>query len=406
MNGSKYFVLGMNTYMVPGKDSYCLYNLSSGEIMEINTDNGKMLQELESGTIVKKYGDNQIEFLNILSEKQFGSFEDSLIFSEKIRIGQAANLESPLDSYLHLQHLFLYLTSDCNMDCNFCTEDHIINRTTGCTRFKGNRDDYILSMSDYKIILNSALKLGCHSLNIIGGEPLLEKELLLSIIRYAKLIGYKTIYIYTNLMLLDDEIINELEGVIPIIHGLGHNQSIINAVDSTGTNFVKYRHNIEKLVQNNIPFYFNICITKENQEFVNEINNYLQQYNPIGIEHSYIFYDGFDCSTLYPKRVSPLNFLNNLKHHACINGKITIYENGDIGTCPLMRKNIIGNTNEDQLYKILGDKKQNLYWDLIPSRTTTCSECSSRYYCVDCRAIESTHTNSTFGKKFCPKNYI
>jgi len=104
---------------------------------------------------------------------------------------------------------------------------------------------------------------------------------------------------------------------------------------------MQFKTNIEKLRDNKINFSFNLCITKENQHLKKEMMDYYRTYNPCAINCSYIFDEKFDFSVLYPKKIKPANFFHNLKHNPCIDGKITIYENGNIGTCPLMRNNII-----------------------------------------------------------------
>jgi sulfatase maturation enzyme AslB (radical SAM superfamily) len=169
---------------------------------------------------------------------------------------------------------------------------------------------------------------------------------------------------------------------------------------------MQFKTNIEKLRDNKINFSFNLCITKENQHLKKEMMDYYRTYNPCAISCSYIFDEEFDFSVLYPKKIKPANFLHNLKHNPCIHGKITIYENGNIGTCPLMRNNIIGNIRKDRIYDILGDKKHCLYWDFTMENIVPCKECSSRYYCIDCRAIESTQTGNLYGKKYCPNKKI
>ena len=403
-----YFVLGINTYLVSGADDSCLYNLASCEIMKINNENTQLLYELANGVQIKNYGEKQMIFLNHLKNQGFGSFEPFPMYIERIRYGQPKDVQSVIDSYIPLQHLYLYITNKCNMNCSFCSQDDIVNRTTGCKRFKNYINDDYLNLSDYQNILDSFKKLNCHTLNIIGGEPLLEKSLLISIIQYAQQIGFKNINLYTNALLLDNEIIEELQNVKLVIRVIGvhSDQELIDLIDNNHSNPMQFKTNIEKLRDNKINFSFNLCITKENQHLKKEMMDYYRTYNPCAISCSYIFDEEFDFSVLYPKKIKPANFLHNLKHNPCIHGKITIYENGNIGTCPLMRNNIIGNIRKDRIYDILGDKKHCLYWDFTMENIVPCKECSSRYYCIDCRAIESTQTGNLYGKKYCPNKKI
>ena len=140
-------------FLVSGADDSCLYNLASCEIMKINNENTQLLYELANGVQIKNYGEKQMIFLNHLKNQGFGSFEPFPMYIERIRYGQPKDVQSVIDSYIPLQHLYLYITNKCNMNCSFCSQDDIVNRTTGCKRFKNYINDDYLNLSDYQNIL-------------------------------------------------------------------------------------------------------------------------------------------------------------------------------------------------------------------------------------------------------------
>lgn len=79
------------------------------------------------------------------------------------------------------------------MNCSFCRDDGYINRKTGCRKHAVNKEE-ALSLENYVNILSASFKLGCRMLFILGGEPLLNKDMVSQIIAQAEAIGYTDIY--------------------------------------------------------------------------------------------------------------------------------------------------------------------------------------------------------------------
>lgn len=142
-----------------------------------------------------------------------------------------------------------------------------------------------------------------------------------------------------------------------------------------------------------------------------EIWEYFKGFDPHGFISDYIYEYTNDAeyndllATTYKNinKVHELQFFNNMENHPCLYGKITMFSNGDIGVCPNMPRDIIGNAHEEKLHKILEKGIQDKYWHLTLNKIDKCQDCSRRYGCLDCRAIERSQTNDLFGKKYCIK---
>lgn len=88
--------------------------------------------------------------------------------------------------------LDIYLTDKCNMKCDYC--------------YHRNYGIHSLGYNSLKQVIDYAIKNGIDSISFLGGEPFLEKEILIKSIKYINLKKQKTkIFLYTNGTLLNDE---------------------------------------------------------------------------------------------------------------------------------------------------------------------------------------------------------
>ena len=104
---------------------------------------------------------------------------------------------------------------------------------TGCKRYSGLSQDNLMGENDYHEVLQQSYKLGCRSLHIIGGEPLLQWDLLSVILAEARRLGYSNIFIYTNLWDVGQVHWEELSCASLVIHASSHNQNLTNRMIKT-----------------------------------------------------------------------------------------------------------------------------------------------------------------------------
>lgn len=78
-------------------------------------------------------------------------------------------------------------------------------------------------------------------------------------------------------------------------------------------------------------------------------------------------------------------FMENKLFNSCLNRKIAIDENGNIGNCPSMKKKY-GNISDHSLSDVVDKSDFKKVWRLNKDQIQTCKDCEFRYICSDCRA--------------------
>lgn len=403
-----FFKILSNAYIVNGKEKSCIYNLLNGEILELINDDMTRIMQLDNGLPIEKSSQLNIDLLHRLEEKGIGKIYKKNNFIDKYRQGLPQNVKQSSPERIIVESLYLQINSTCNLNCYFCNEDNFVNRTTGCKKWNICSD---ITMDKYRELLSASFKVGCKKLHLMGGEPLLNKELYYSILNLAKEIGYIDIFIYTNGLLLDEEIVNKFTDVSYVIHIVAHKQELLNEINNgEEININILEKNVKFLEKSNVPFYFNVCLCSKNYKHLYNLNNYLAAFHPYDITYGYIYDDmlnedykkvvyanlelaksTWDCNT----------FFHNSEHHPCMYGKLSIFQNGDVTVCPMMKDEVIANINETSICDLLKRRLQNKYWNLSSNKIENCKDCGYRLACKDCRAIEKSVTNNLFGKEYC-----
>ncbi len=136
---------------------------------------------------------------------------------------------------------------------------------------------------------------------------------------------------------------------------------------------------------------------------------YYKLFNPLGMQFSFIHELGDD--TVYNELLfsdksaqscfTDLSFFHNVDFHPCLNGKLSVFRNGDVTVCPMMRNEKIGNVLKDSFKQIADKRDYQEYWTYTLDKVDSCQSCSSRYACSDCRAIESSAGGALSSKVYC-----
>lgn len=389
-----YFSLNNTSYYVNGQDGASLYDLKQETIKRVPQEFVDELFEINKGKKVDTQS-SIYPYLLILKNEGLGYFHEKRIYQEEFRSGLPRDIDTFLNSKVRVFNLYLQVQGKCNLKCNYCKNESSSNRMTGCREYKDNIK--LSDISNMEKALYESSKLGCKTVHILGGEPLLNKDVVRQLFNKAIEYKFENIYLYTNALLIDEDDISLFtKEVKAIIHVDQFNQNLISK--------------IELLKKNSIPYYFNICFHINNFKQKNEILNMATKLSPNGFVSSYIF-DNLDDKNYYNEIIGSLNentlftnehtFFNNMRHHPCLYGKITVFSDGKIGVCPMMPNNIIGHIREEKISDILIEKKHVKYWNKSLSELEKCGNCSLRFGCNDCLAVEQ-YINAE--KKFiCPK---
>lgn len=94
------------------------------------------------------------------------------------------------------------------------------------------------------------------------------------------------------------------------------------------------------------------------------------------------------CGFIIPEEfsVNINTYTEMLSFNGCLNKKISIDENGDIKSCPIM-ENSYGNINQNSLYEVMQSTEITKLWNITKESIKECNICEFRNICTDCRGI-------------------
>lgn len=273
----------------------------------------------------------------------------------------------------------LVITHRCNFRCKTCD------------LWKKNNSNELSDQDWFKIIadLKSTLKKDCF-IEINGGEPLIRKDLTLSLIKQLKQ-TFTSVALNSNGSLIDEETISKLEksGLdILKISLYSINQNTHNSLRGVNFAYIKSISAIEAVLKSQIKLEIAILITSEN---INEIENLIKHFSHFK-NISFILQpldEKFGSNKqnqnnlpmdIWPEKYCAQNFFdwiignsNNIKNsiknmetirnyyldpsssmnYRCFAGQrtIMIFPGGDVSFC--FKQETIGNLKDNPLHKII-----------------------------------------------------
>ncbi len=347
---------------------------------------------------------------------------------------------SPKKSELH--YALWEVTQKCNLRCIHCRADASPEKEEG--KLIEGRDAFRL--------IDQLSEMGCPTLAITGGEPLLRKDLV-EIVRYATSKNIRT-RIQSNAQLLTDDIASRLKEAGLYSYGVGMDGStpeINDKIRNKSGAFDKAISAIKLLKSKGLKVHIEFTLTRFN---LHDLHNTLNLLEKLGVDtflaRAAIFTgramannEAFRLSKLeYRKfleeisrerreRKITLNCQDPLYHlvddsitkklknygdiysgcvlSGCTAGlnMVHIHSNGNIGICTFLQNIILGNIFEKPLQKIWNERLDVPEVRRLVKREYEgkCKSCSDRYICGGCRARSLCISNNLFGHDpYCWKN--
>lgn len=161
---------------------------------------------------------------------------------------------------------FLYTDLNCNLDCHYC--------------YSQGRKIPGMSMEMAKDVVDWLDAHGCRVLAYMGGEPLVRKQFIIDLTRYASKKGF-FVYLPTNGILMDAHFIDEIgkAGVSTINLAV----DAVNGYNGLPKNLHRIKDQFEYLVEQEKRYgyitFFNINITKDNIEDVKALTEIARRYD-------------------------------------------------------------------------------------------------------------------------------
>jgi len=393
----KYFSLYPTTHYIKDDIEGALYNTLNGQIIGLNREQIEIIEQALDGYEVNSFKSDEIEFLKLLEKNILGSFYDNKIKIETTYWGSNKYFEKMLDSRKKIEILQIELTNKCPYCCKFCDKNsNLVYRRTGCKKWNNKADN--LSLNEWIDLINQAYLIGCRKIEIFGGDPVIEWDILSNIIIFSNKLGIKDISLYTTGILIDDVKIkfmieHRVHCIIQIIK-FDNNMSVLG-IDRE----INYKSVIEKFLDDNLDFEILLLINKYNEDKIDEYINFMKDSN-INFKIDFIYpnpkndyfskkYSKFLLN--YKKHIiqcNPVNFGVLLNKNACYYNRIGIGLDGEIYPCILSRRESYGNFRENNKLVDNLNSKFEFFKNLNKDKYSYCKSCVYRYGCLTCSAID------------------
>lgn len=189
----KYFKLFEECYLISGERESAIYNILSGDIFIVKSDENKMLLQTENNIPVTEACEKiemKIEtakvYLNELIEANLGRYAKTPITAEKLEL-----LPKWVEKIFFklppvINRATIGVGNECNLSCDFCGSQGRINKMK-CLSCNGDKQDYkeIIDLETAYEIIDVLAKYNCRQIYLKGGNLLLNWNKIKNIIEYA-----------------------------------------------------------------------------------------------------------------------------------------------------------------------------------------------------------------------------
>lgn len=288
----------------------------------------------------------------------------------------------------HLFYIKLDVNNRCNLKCKFCYTK------------KGSEE------LDLKYILHLIDSLTVGKIELMGGEPLLRKDIL-HIIRCIKEKGLSC-FLFTNATLVSKKMASDLKnaGLDSVIVTLSSDlESVHDSLTQVQGSWKKTVRGIKNLVGAGIKTYTHTVIISKNVDRLKEINNFSKnvgaaplffRYVPRSRKDPLVVKDNKKLEevrkwVLYEKNPAHGRFIGNM---SMLNGKVchggdsllSVKSNGDVTPCPFIDDLILGNIKNGNIHEIFKMRFENREFCDFFHPAKDCSSCSLVNMCGGCKA--------------------
>jgi len=309
-----------------------------------------------------------------------------------------------------LTNLHLEIVSECNERCIHCYIPH----------------DYKVSCIEPNMfyrILEQCKNMKLLHITLSGGEPMLHRNFC-DFLKKCREYNF-SINVLSNLTLLNDEIINEMNmnpllGVQVSLYSM--DSKIHDGITQMEGSFEKTYNAILKLIENDIPLQISCPIMRQNKYCYNDVLNWAKKFK-IHASDDYGLIGRFNHTTqnlscrlsineikeiITDKANNDSEFLEQLKVEAekketktendavcsVCHSSICISDNGNVYPCAGWQDYVVGNINENSLSEIwINSEKINYLRALRNQDFPQCIQCPDRNFCTMCM-VKNANENS------------
>lgn len=402
-------------FLTHGAERGLIHDLNSNRIFSINSEAKYYLDKLLKGNTIEDvlfemnedYKNKFIQYINLLIENNLGYYSKEKIFSGQYIKEKQINKK--------LSTVWFELRKACNLKCCHCYMDSGSNSDSTLN---------VLGIDEWKAVINQLKEFKPKNIILIGGEPLLFKDII-------KLIEYirsectdSRIILYSNLTLLTEKleecILNNEVKVSTSIYS--HDAEIHDKITGKKGSFDKTTSNLIRLRNLNVDVKANSVIMKYNHQQMSDIKDYIFKITgkygnmdvirDIGSTKEGLLPTEFSkkCSRVKNKAdfklINEGQFFRNYSGNSCWQGKINITSDGNISPC-IMGSSLLNksyNVRTHTLEKIINNYITPEFWALSKDYVEVCKDCEYRYVCSDCRPMCIQDGNKYLKDRLCGYN--
>lgn len=366
-----YYHFNKDIFVVKGATSNCIYDLPNNRLHKIGNDAYNVLLSVINGLPITNQA--ELQFLDALTKLGLVSVVNSPV-CDYVSIEEAYSYKRELD------FAWIEITNRCNLRCIHCYNEHATLPKT------------VLSLDNFKYIVDQLCSIGVKKIQLIGGEPfLIQRDTLFAMMDYLspKVKGFE---IFTNGTIATFNDWTEIKERYP-------NVSVATSLHS----YLKEEH--QKVTQVNDSF----CKTEQTLQTLKELNipyrfvgTYIGGIN-IGIDNGigepsrrdFVRLSGRANLSLYDDNLLKKRIINEKSVHSgnlrerlksiyeesCF--AIHLYIGSDLRVypCPMERRLCHGNIKDRGLNELLNPSILNYSKNNVDG----CKDCEYRYICRDCR---------------------
>jgi len=399
------FALAEKVVLVSGIKRAAIYDLRDGSVYSIDERSKALLLACENARPLCEIFSSTPQ----LSSAQCMSYLDKLCTSglgKYCRAGEISERIAPAKMSAGLEFIWLEVSAGCNLSCIHCYEE-------GHPSLIGSEK---MQPVDWRRVINESHSLDCERLQFVGGEPLLLGDELVSLIEYARAVGFTFVEVFTNATLLTERFLSAFatNKVHVAISFYGERPETHELITRSPGSYKKTLEWIKKVIDAGIELRVAVVGMRQNETECEKTIAYLKEIGVKKVRFDVVRPSGRGISAdvvsekllnsvLQKQPVFPLCpegvFLHRISGHNCFFAKICVGADGMVYPCIMERRVNYGSVLRDSLANILSGEKAMGVRELSKDRITVCQDCEYRYACFDCRPRAVTGEETPFTSK-------
>ena len=360
-----------DVFIVNGSAKSCIYDLKTGKLYSLNKRLADKVNQINNEAIEIGCIDEDVQGV-------FKQFID-LGLLEVSAIHRKRDIDEIKEKDAGIKFAWIEITSKCNLRCKHCYNESDV------------KCDSVMSLSDFKCVIDYLIQLKVPKIQIIGGEPFFDKKLLKKMLDYA--CGkFEFIEIFTNgTLIFEEEWFDYLKNnnIHIALSVYSYNAADHDGVTGQAGTLKKTNETIKKLKKRDIPYRVcnvlmkDVSLGKKNHNLytLNEKKDIVRMSGRASFEllDDELIEKKLITKETFSKSVTKAFCKRLISGHNCFRNKIYISANLEVYPCVMERRMSHGSLKNGNFS--LSDKIRFFTKEYVEE----CSKCEYKYACYDCR---------------------